>query len=302
MSKRAGPPLFELLRERGETPPSGEPLRERQDQAPPIRAEPKPAERTEPKPKPAPASRGRETDSGVPWATGGVTRAERSAATFEDEPAQTGDMRISAAKVYTGIAVALALIVVAWVAGYRIGHDAGKAEMSALLPDDPVVNPPRQLGNSGNATQPNAGTPVADPGPKTEQEPVTQPIRPAPLPANWAMLADGLRTADPRVPGNNYLELATLPAEQASDALAYLASRGVRAIGSPVDSGARGDNNPSRYTLYSLGLAVPSGQYSTTATERRDHQALVASIGADWMRDRRGGSNFSQTLWRRYDP
>lgn len=294
--------MFELLRERGETPPSGEPLHERQDQAPPVRSDPRPSDRAEPKPAPAKSQGG---DAGIPWSTGGVTRAERSAATFEEEPVHAGEMRISSAKIYTGIALALALIVVAWVAGYRIGHDAGKAEMTALLPDEPVVTPPRQLGGAGNdsTSQTQANREAArQPQNQPQNQPQQQPGRPAALPENWALLADGLRAADPRIPGNNYLELATLTAEQAQDALNYLASRGVRAIGSPVESGTRGDNNPSRYTLYSLGLAVPSGQYSTTATERRDHQALIASIGADWMRDRRGGSNFSQTLWRRYDP
>lgn len=316
MSKRAGPPLFELLRERGESPHSGADAARARDEQAQLHAQPKAPQKpqpsapaAEPKPAPRPA---RESDSGIPWSSGGVTRAERSAATFEDEPTHAGELRISSAKLYTAVAVALACIVVAWVAGYRIGHGAGKAEMTALLPDDPVVNPPRQINPGGTGNQ--AGTPsggqsgtpagaqTRPTNPSGNQTAPQQTQPPAVLPQNWALLADGLRAADPRVPGTNYLELATLPEEQALDALAFLASRGVRAIGSPVDSGGRSGNNPSRYTLYSLGLAVPSGQYSSTASERRDHERLVASIGADWMRDRRGGSNFSQTLWRRYDP
>lgn len=267
MSKRAGPPLFELLRERGESAAD----------------------------RPAPA---RDPDTGTPWSTAGVTRAERSAATFEDEPAQSGEIRLSTTKLYLGIAGALALVVIAWVAGYRIGFGAGKAELSPLVRDEAIVTPPREAGPSQPPTtaQPSGADPVA-------QRPA-QPAntRPGALPANWVLQNDNVRAADPRVPGSNYLELATLSAEQASDAIAYLASRGVRAIGVPVDSGGGSANNPARYTLYSLGLAVPSGQYSSTGSERRDHQALIASIGADWMRDRRGGSNFSQTLWRKYEP
>jgi hypothetical protein len=270
MSKRAGPPLFELLRERGQSAAD----------------------------RPAPV---KETEAGIPWSTAGVTRAERSAATFEDEPVQTGEIRLSSTKLYLGIAVALALVVVAWVAGYRIGFGAGKAELTPLVRDEAIVTPPREAGSTPTADpvrQPTGGSP------SQQSQPQVQPQTPRPgaLPANWVLHADGVRAADPRVPGSNYLELATLSADQAGDAIGYLASRGVRAIGVPVDSGGGSANNPARYTLYSLGLAVPSGQYSSTGSERRDHERLISSIGADWMRDRRGGSNFSQTLWRKYDP
>jgi hypothetical protein len=116
------------------------------------------------------------------------------------------------------------------------------------------------------------------------------------------IIAGGTRSVDPRSPGVNYLELATLPADQALDALEFLGSKGVRAVGVPVDSGGRNANNPDRYRLVSLGLAVPSGQFRTTQSERRDHERLVATIGAEWKRERRGGSDFSQTLWSRHDP
>jgi hypothetical protein len=314
MSKRAGPPLFELLRERGESPIHIEPGSRPGTPGPTAQTPARPASAAAPaeaptgtpKPKPEQApSRARELDSGIPWSTGGVTRAERSAATFEDEPAQSGEIKLSATKFYLGIAVALVLIVGAWAAGYKLGQREATQQLAASVRYESVVVPPRAVGSSteqapDRTVEANPQRPTAEP---TRQAPAQQPAaRPSPLPANWALLADGLRAADPRVPGTNYLELATLPADQAADALNFLAGRGVRAIGVPVDSGARAGNNPSRYTLYSLGLAVPSGQYSSTTSERRDHERLVASIGADWMRDRRGGSNFSQTLWRRYDP
>ena len=273
MSKRAGPPLFELLRERGQSPA---------DRPPPAR----------------------EPEQGIPWSTAGVTRAERSAATFEDEPVQTGEIRLTTTRFYLGIAVALALVVVAWVAGYRIGFGAGKAELTPLVRDEAIVSPPREAGPGRAPADREISPATPTQSPRASAQPPNQPQtdRPGALPANWVLHAEGVRAADPRVPGSNYLELATLPTDQASDAIAYLASRGVRAIGEPVDSGGGSANNPARYTLYSLGLAVPSGQYSSTGPERRDHERLIASIGADWMRDRRGGSNFSQTLWRKYDP
>jgi len=301
MSKRAGPPLFELLRERGESPIHVEPGSRQVPDSPAPQTQPKaqPTTQSEPEVPPAP-SRSRESASGIPWSSGGVTRAERSAATFEDEPAHSGEIRLSATKLYLAIAVGLVFIVGAWTAGYKLGQREATERLAASVRDESVVVPPRTIGSPEQRPEQNATqTPAQQPTQRPTEQPQSQP---SVLPAQWALLADGLRAADPRVTGTNYLELATLPADQAQDALAYLASRGVRAIGVPVDSGARAGNNPSRYTLYSLGLAVPSGQYSSTTSERRDHERLVASIGADWMRERRGGSNFSQTLWRKHNP
>ncbi len=305
MSKRAGPPLFELLRERGESPINVEPGARNPGSEPAGGAR---SEATDPGMPPRSGGKASpETDSGIPWSTGGVTRAERSAATFEDEPAPQGEVRISSTKLYLGVAIALVLIVGAWAAGYQLGQREATKQLAASVRDESIVVPPRAVGESeappgeqGEAPAGSAGG--SGVGARTERAAETPPTRSPPLPANWVLLADGLRAGDPRVPGTNYLELATLPREQAEDALNFLAARGVRAIGVPVDSRGRAGNNPSRYTLISLGLAVPSGQYSSTTAERRDHERLVASIGADWMRDRRGGSNFSQTLWRRYDP
>ncbi|MEM9373375.1 MAG: hypothetical protein AAGA55_07005 [Planctomycetota bacterium] len=301
MSKRAGPPLFELLRERGESPINVEPgSRQPAGDTEPV------ASRAETPARSASSSApsARESDSGIPWSGGGVTRAERSAATFEDEPVQSGEFRVSATRLYLCVAIALVLIVGAWAAGYRLGQREATRQLAASVRDESVVVPPRGAGVQEPEEQQieaPAGGP-ADAGASERSPPLASEARPAALPADWVLLADRLRAGDPRIPGTNYLELATLPREQAEDALNFLAGRGVRAIGVPVDSRARADNNPSRYTLYSLGLAVPSGQYSSTTSERRDHERLVAAIGADWMRDRRGGSNFSQTLWRRYDP
>ncbi|MCC5821958.1 MAG: hypothetical protein LAT64_01570 [Phycisphaerales bacterium] len=273
MSKRAGPPLFELLRKQSED-----------------------ASRTPAQPEPA----RRDPDPGVPWSGAGVTRAERSAATLEDEPRQSGELRVPMTRVYMAVAVVLLLVVAAWATGYRLGYGAGKEEMGRVVGSEPVVPPTRTAGDSPSDPARSQAT-ASD---RTTQGATTQPrTQPPRTPTgNWVLLPDGQRGVDPRTPGSNYLELATLPADQAQDALAFLASRGTRAIGVPVDS-ARGDaNNPARYTLFSMGLAVPSGQFSSTTDERREHQRRMAAIGADWRRERRGGSDFSQTLWRRYDP
>ena len=270
MSKRAGPPLFELLRKQSEDDPQGS-------------ARPEPARR--------------DPDPGVPWTGAGVTRAERSAATLEDEPRHPGELRVPMTRVYMAVAVVLILVVGAWAAGYRLGYGAGKDEMGRVVGAEPIVPPVRTPAE----TDPGVGaTGLPTPATGGSARPSAQTPR---TPAGaWVLLPEGQRGVDPRTPGSNYLELATLPADQAADALGFLASRGVRAIGVPVDSGTRDANNPARYTLVSLGLAVPSGQFRSMGEQRREHERRVEAIGADWKRERRGGSDFSQTLWRRYDP
>lgn len=286
MSKRAGPPLFELLRKQSEDAPA---------------AAPTPHERRDPS---------------VPWTGAGVTRAERSAATLEDEPRNAGELRVPMTRVYLAIALTLSLVVAAWAAGHYFGVQSGRAEMSRAVGDEPVVPPMQNLSGTGNnptrtpapigqppanpprgGNQPNAGT-----GDPSGSRATGTGARPAATGMPWVLAAGGVRAADPRTPGSNYLQLATLPPDQTQDAIEFLATKGIRSIGVPVDSGSGAANNPSRYTLVSLGLAVPSGQYSSTLTQRREHERIVASIGAEWKRDRRGGSDFSQTNWSRYDP
>lgn len=282
MSKRAGPPLFELLRKQSADAPAA--------------------------PTPGPARR--DADPSVPWTGAGVTRAERSAATLDDEPRNAGEIRVPVTRVYLAVALTLFLVVAAWAAGHYFGYQAGRDEMSRAVGDEPVV-PPRQgptpgtndpARTPGQQTPAQPGTAATPPG-GPSGTPATNPTARTPAPGMpWVLGLGGVRTADPRTPGSNYLQLATLPADQAQAAIDFLASKGVRSIGVPVDSGTGAANNPSRYTLVSLGLAVPSGQYSSTLSQRRDHEQLVFSIGAEWKRDHRGGSDFSQVNWSRYDP
>lgn len=272
MSKRAGPPLFELLRARSEEPPAA---------AAPVRRDPDPS---------------------VPWTGAGVTRAERSAAALDDEPRSPGELRIPVTRVYMAVAVAMLLVVGAWAAGHHFGVKAGRAQIEQVVGNDPVVLPPTQAG-AQPAEQPGS-RPV--PGPTGTTTPPTAgrdpgPAAPAPSGA-WVLGAGGARVADPRMPGANYLALATLPEDQTKDAIDFLAAKGLRTIGVPVDTGRSSGNNPARYTLISLGLAVPSERYGSSATQREEHERLVATLGAEWRRERRGGSDFSRTQWIRYNP
>ena len=221
-----------------------------------------------------------------------------------DEPAprDTGIL-LSTTKFYSLVAIALVLIVAAWAGGYKIGFGDGKDSMSQFIEDEPVVTPPAN------------NRPVSEPSTsgqgETGSQQVTETRQPETRPqatnagrsANDVMTPSGYRAQDPRTEGMNYLVLATLPTEQAADAIDFLYTNGVTVIGVPtLDSRGSSANNPSRYTLYSLGLAIPSNRWSAMSNQRLEHQQMIATLGARWQRERRGGSDFSQTNWEKYEP
>ena len=137
--RRSGPPLFDLMRERGERPQAPKPKEQQQQQT----QQDKPSEVSVPSTsaQPAPVPQRQESRPTAWDSTGGVSRAERSAAAMLDEPVQTeSGISLSIPKFYTMIAVALVLIVGAWAGGYRIGFNDGKDEMSQFVRDQPVVS------------------------------------------------------------------------------------------------------------------------------------------------------------------
>lgn len=220
---------------------------------------------------------------------------------LDDAPNTDTGIQMSTTRFYTMVAIALVLIVGAWAGGYQIGKEDGKDEMSQFISDPPVVSPQQPGGSSGPAALPTGQT--ADRGtPQSQNRPPNQPQGSASN-QSGIITASGFTARDPREPGMNYLVLATLPADQAADAVGFMSAAGVPVIAVPqLDSRGSGANNPSRYTLYSLGLAIPGNRWSSMSTQRRDHQQAVADLGARWQRDHRGGSDFSQTNWEKYEP
>ncbi len=282
------------MRERGEDPHAPKPMAP----SPPVASSP-----ARPVTPPAASSEG---GPDVPtkqaaWDTsGGVSRAERSAAAMLDgEAVDDSGIRLSSPMFYTLIAVGFALILAAWTIGYQRGNAAGKQAIEPYVRDQPVVRPV-EAGTPSPAV--NQARAVEAP------EPHDAPAEPAetsfsPARGSAVMSPSGFLDADPREPGLNYLVLATLDTEQAADAIAFLYSHAVPVIGVPVvDNRGSGANNPSRYTLYSLGVAIPGNQWSAMSVERSQHQKLIADLGARWQRERRGGSDFSQTNWEKYSP
>jgi hypothetical protein len=296
--RRSGPPLFDLMRERDDDHDARQPT----PQPAPSPVAPRP-----------PSQPGEQSQSGPPvptkqtaWDTsGGVSRAERSAAAMLDEEVQTDSgVRLSTPTTYLCIAIVFALIIGAWAFGYQRGLAAGKAEIEHYVQDQPVVRPAQ----GSNPVTPGEQTdlPTLDPGgnsaSNSTRNTTNQPSSPTAGGAR-VMSPSGYLDSDPRIAANNYLVLATLSTEQAADAISFMYSHGVRVIGVPsVDSRGSSANNPSRYTLYSLGVAIPGNRWSAMSAQRTEHQQLVADLGARWQREQRGVSDFSRTNWEKYEP
>lgn len=290
--RRPGPPLFELL------------AKEQADNASDHDATRAPQTDTASTPKDQSEAQARiaSDEERQALASAGVSRAERSAATMQEDPAQLeGGLHLSMSRVYLVIATFAVLLVIVWAVAYRMGTEFGKSQMDDLITDKPLVLPPNDTNPSTTNTS-NPTTTNSDPLPS---EAVTQPPRSPAKPAQAVMTAQGYQEADPRVPGSNYLQLATLSTEQAADAVIWMSEQGMPVIGVPVvDSSVRAGNNPSRYTLYSLGLAVPGGgQFRAMESQRNEHSRQIATLGAQWMKERRGGSDFSEskTQWVKYN-
>ena len=201
--------------------------------------------------------------------------------------------------VYVGVAVIIVLLVVSYGVGYRVGVSAERAEMQqfAARDADRVFADPIS-GDTGHADGP-AGNDPADPTGTVHE----QSGRRAGSPAHSGVDifgADGPLAEDPRIVGSNYLELATLPKEQALAAVRYLASKDEPAIAVPgVDRGGSGRNTSGRYRVIALGLAVPGDRFSSTKAQRTRFERRMARLGRSWA-EAGGASDFSDPLWRRY--
>lgn len=218
--------------------------------------------------------------------------------------------------VYSAVALAGALILIAWIGGHTMGAASKQAELIRTAePRDVLTEPSGGTGNMfGNPSQsenpnatgipgvspstPNANNGANDPAINDPaiNDPTTAPTGPdlQPSATGTILSAAGKLEIDPRESGLNYLELGTFSRAMTQDAIEFLAASDVPSIGVPQPGG--------RYRLVSIGLGIPGGQWSAMASDRTQHQRTVATIGARWVQERQGGSDFTQTQWTKFQP
>ncbi|MCL4741330.1 MAG: hypothetical protein KJZ54_03925 [Phycisphaerales bacterium] len=189
------------------------------------------------------------------------------------------------------LAGVIALLFVAWTLGFRAGDSSARDE--ALR---------RELAVPGPATDPTASPPSARQSDAPRQPP-RQPDaagggRSATSGAAAALGPTGALSADPRQGQTNYLRLATLPQDDAVNALAFLHERGFAAF-AVIDPRTRGGNNPPRYALYSAA-GFPSDGFRASEAERARVRSEALRLGQAW-RASGGVSNFADSVWERFD-
>jgi hypothetical protein len=203
------------------------------------------------------------------------------------------DFRLSRVALGIGIALIGVLVFGAYSLGYSLGRREGdreSAELSRRLDAvrDPLNDPapPQESDQAANPQKP--AEPEQNPAPKGNAESLTP---------------KGLLSGDPREKGLNYLVLGTFDREMAQSAVEYLAANSVQAFAVGVESrsGAANNPNPGRvYTVYALP-GITSEEYRKGVTKKTNLEAAVARVGAQWQKERRGASNFSKTMWAKYD-
>ncbi|MBO6514076.1 MAG: hypothetical protein JJ974_08940 [Phycisphaerales bacterium] len=309
--RRPGPPLFELLNQDQPDPKDGHSSNQPNDASQPTPPKPAPAtsstksnpDESLTRPKSEDRTPTPQTQS-TPPISAGVSRAERSAATMpEDPPPAEPGIHLSTSRLYLSIAIVAIALVLVWATAYKAGVADGKGQMESFIADKPLILPPNDSQTDLNPQLNNQqGNSNNDPVPTDRvSEPPNAPARAA----QAVMTAQGYKDQDPRIPGHNYLQLATFSAEQAADAILFMNDHDMPIIGVPVvDSRVRAGNNPSRYTLYSVGLAVPGGgQFRAMQAQRDEHVRAIATLGARWQKERQGGSDFaeSKTQWVKFN-
>lgn len=217
--------------------------------------------------------------------------------------------------VYAGVALLLVLLIGGYGIGYRLGTGSAReterrdAERDAqgVFIDDPLhsegagsnASPPSGSGDTTRNSLNSGGFSVGGSAGGTSGTAGRADLAVTP---GMVLLGSGAPGPDPRRAGVNYLELVTLPREQAIEAVRYLSENGEEAIAVPVgelDPGRRRSNTSDSFRVIALGLAVPGDRYSSSADARRRFEDRLRRLGKAWT-DEGGVSDFSDPLWRRF--
>lgn len=238
----------------------------------------------------------------------GVIPVEPAPAPMAQEPAASagvakrlrpGVVAVPLTLLYGAGAGVLLLVVITWTIAYGRGAAAKDREWQQTVSDSQMAIGPDPLGvepsgrNAGSQPRPSS------PDPRTK------------APSDGGLLGGGrlailssagVLASDPRQPGRNYLQLATLDREQAQRAIDYLAAGGVEAIGVPVVDPRTGTaNNPARYAVFAT-VGITGEEYKNRRPVMTELEAKVARIGERYRREAKGPTDFSRPLWAKYNP
>ncbi|MEQ8317378.1 MAG: hypothetical protein RIE77_07310 [Phycisphaerales bacterium] len=210
-------------------------------------------------------------------------------------------VRVRMLWIYGAVVAVLLAVVGVWALGYNLGERNQKAELGAYLDragqPGPISDPLDEDVEGGTAgpidpsalsqiETPRRGETQTQPPPERSEPPAATPD-PEPAPIDVSV--------DVRKLNHNYLKLAGGMARERSESLAnYLVSNGIPAMALP-EPGQDG------YGLYTA-MAVPSGQFRATASEREALVRRVVGLLQRAPRDQGGPYDATgQYFWIRFD-
>jgi len=261
-------PLFDLLRRQAAaTPP-----RIVHD-----RPESRPEARPAPESRPVPEIRATKPVVRVELKPREIQASEPAPERQAPPPAWNGGgfLHMPANMAYIAVAIMATLLVVAWIAGSKLG------ESRQAKKDEPLIQ------RKGPTITEAAETPDVVPTPQGGSRAVSTVQQPAPV------------AADPREKGLNYLYLAVLTLSEAERAGKYLRENGVEAYAIPmVDPKASGANNAD--PVYRLFVLPGVTGTELKQTKALNLQAKVVQLGSTWQKENHGTSNFAKFSWEKF--
>lgn len=236
-------------------------------------------------------------------------------AVFED-----GHFSAPVSYLYLALAGLILLTVVAWSSAFALGGSAKEQELGQLIGQStvpeteatPTINEPLNR-EDVTAPQPDPGPPIdrsltqeqVAALPEAAREQIAGRDPGAAIPATAVLTSAGAAVTDPRQSGLNYLVLVgsrhALEQDEALALVDFMVAGGIEVYAVPVDSGARGANNPPRYLMVAA-TGVPGSEFSSRRAERQKLQSDAQSLGRRWQEQMGGSTRFEKPLWMKYQP
>lgn len=219
-------------------------------------------------------------------------------------------------------AIVLGVILAVWIVAYKMGESEATVRLAGGVGTAPPRSDPKPADRTAEAGSQNSapgGAPSETPIGRTDEtaegagaplsNPVPEQVAGDPLPkanqtdSGTVVAYTGSYESDPRVPGKNYLLLASSMSRQdARDAVDFLGRNGFAALGVPygaVDrTGREGKNDP----LYKLVSAqgFDSSDMKESQSKREAIATEAGKLGLIYQRQHRGKYNFAKVNWEKY--